>query len=189
MADKHNCYLHLGASQLDYGDSKNHKIISLSVYFNNISPLSGKALNKDEFYDYLMKCGFVTYRSNINKRVSYYEQKTLTPIILNVSMDMGEFEGFKPSYNPDAKPYNQLKPATHEPHKVLHEIDSIDTSEHGVARFLDSDYSIDTLITWLESKQFDIPPGVYAFANEIQKWQQVPELKTEAAGDGGAVNQ
>ncbi len=184
MTDNLYCYLHLGACRLDYGNPDNHQILSQTVLFNNVNQ-KAEQLSPAAFNDYLAGQGFVTYKSHLSKRLRYYQEKSVTPISLTVSLDLiGESVEFKERVNPDAKRYNDIHPTTPKPHEVTHGIDNMDTSWHGLARFLDSDYSIDTLITWLESKQFDIPLGVYAFANEIQKWQQVAELQIEAVENG-----
>ena len=62
--------------------------------------------------------------------------------------------------------------------KAAFEISKLDLSNCGMARFLDSNYSIDTLINWLESKQLDIPYAVFKFADEVKSW--MPELKPQA---------
>ncbi len=160
MTDNLYCYLHLGACRLDYGNPDNHQILSQTVLFNNVNQ-KAEQLSPAAFNDYLAGQGFVTYKSHLSKRLRYYQEKSVTPISLTVSLDLiGESVEFKERVNPDAKRYNDIHPTTPKPHEVTHGIDNMDTSWHGLARFLDSDYSIDTLITWLESKQFDIPLGV-----------------------------
>lgn len=206
MAD--NCILSINATQRDFYNSQNDKGYYLSTSFNNVG-LTGYILSKENLFNYLSENGFTTYKTHLNKHLEYYEKKVKTPITLTVSMSIkGEYSEFESALNPlmskiakgeklGDETQGEIKPFLLEGWKTVEqspiekealEIRKMDLSDCGMARFLDSNYSIDTLINWLESKQIDIPFDVFKLAKEVKSW--MPELKPQAetVPDAGADN-
>ena len=55
-----------------------------------------------------------------------------------------------------------------------------------MVRFLDSDYSIDTLIKWLTSRGIVISRDFYKFANEVKSWMSELKPQAEPVPNAGA---
>jgi hypothetical protein len=190
ISDK--CILSIGVEQLDFNNAQNNKSRSLSTHFNNVG-LTGDILSKENLFNYLSENGFTTLRTHYFKRLKYYEQKAKTPIMLTVSMCMkGESIEFEKKLNPLMSKINNGEKLTNETQgeikpfllegwkkseldpiqKEALEINKLDLSNSGMARFLDSDYSIDTFINWLESKQLDIPHAIFKLVDEVKGWNE-----------------
>jgi hypothetical protein len=66
--------------------------------------------------------------------------------------------------------------------------DLLEINSSPMVRFLDSDYSIDTLIKWLTSRGIVIPRGFSKLAEEVKSWMSELKPQDEAVPDAGAGN-
>lgn len=181
---------------LSFSAKLGNKYIAPGCVVDNVNILK-EPLTKNDFYKYLLKNGFYTYKTHLS------ESQRIKPELVALCVTMCEykaFEGFEPNCNDSFEEMIATNPVlrkTHRqylPHGYLEsaEVNSLefflinnDLSDMGLVRYLDNDYSIDTLIDWLKSQGLDIPVTLLEFSATVKSWQK-PQIEAEVIDNTGS---
>ena len=126
-------------------------------FSNNAPYKSGLLLTRTDFYNYLLDNSFAPLGTLINSSPS-----KSTMIALIIDMVKMRLDSPKDYLSDNCKDMPDL----------------LEINSSPMVRFLDCDYSIDTLIKWLTSRGIVIPRGFSKLADEVRSW--MPELKPQA---------